>query len=218
MVAVKGEGAFQVGPALRQSALFLGIQHAYRFSTEPGTRSNLGGPYLQDWGRAIRGIRGWEDGDNAFTNYVGHPMMGAVAGWIYLQNDARGVGRRFGREGEYWRSRMRAAGWSALYSTFFELGPMGETALGNVGLRPASMNGVVDMVVTPTLGSGVLVLEDALDRYVVSAIERATGNRPVIMVTRGLLNPNRAFANMMRGKWPWYRDTRTSLRQFRGIK
>jgi hypothetical protein len=80
------------------------------------------------------------------------------------------------------------------------------------------MNGVVDMVVTPTLGSGVLVLEDALDRYVVSAIERATGNRPVIMVTRGLLNPNRAFANMMRGKSPWYRDTRTSLRQFRGIK
>ena len=103
-----------------------------------------------------------------------------------------------------------------MYSTFFELGPASETALGNVGMRPASLNGVVDMVVTPTLGSGVLVLEDALDRYVVSAIERATGKRPVIMVTRGLLNPNRAFANMLRGKWPWYRDTRRSLRHLQG--
>jgi hypothetical protein len=218
LVATKETFVFRTAPALRQSGLFLAIQHSYRFATEPGTRTNLRGPYFRDWGRAVRGIRGWEDGDNTFTNYVGHPMMGAVGGWIYLQNDPPGAKLPFSTSGNYWRSRLRAMGWSAAYSTLFELGPASETALGNVGLPPASLNGLVDMVATPTMGTGVLVAEDVLDRYVVSAIEKSTRNRALIMFSRGLLNPNRAFANMLRWKWPWYRDTRPDLRHFHHIR
>jgi hypothetical protein len=204
---------FRQGSALRQSGLFLAFQHLYRFSAEPGTRANLRGPFFRDWSRSLGGVRGWKDGDNAFTNYVGHPMMGAVSGWIYLQNDPRGGEIPFSKDPEYWRSRLRAARWSALYSAVFEYGPASETSLGNVGLPPHSINGAVDMVVTPTLGTGLLIAEDMLDRFVVLSVERLTRNRPAIMITRGLLTPNRAFANMLRFKWPWHRDTRR-LRHF----
>jgi hypothetical protein len=60
----------------------------------------------------MKGIGGWRERDSVFTNYVGHPLMGAAAGWIYLHNDPRGVGRRFSADGGYWHSRLRAMAWS----------------------------------------------------------------------------------------------------------
>jgi hypothetical protein len=78
-----------------------------------------------------------------------------------------------------------------------DTGPKGQTYMG-----------AVDLVVTPLMGVGWIVAEDALDRFAVKRIERRTDNRVLRAFARGLLNPSRSFANMMRGKAPWYRDTR----------
>jgi len=206
---------FKWRSALIQSGAFLGIQHGFRLATEPGTRAELRGPFVRDYFRSIRGVRGWKDGDNTFTNYVGHPMMGAVSGWIFLQNDSRGKGHQFGRDRGYWNSRLRAMGWSAAYSTVFEFGPASEASLGNVGKNGT---GMVDMVITPTMGTGVVVLEDFLDRYVISAIERRTKNRLAIVLTRSILNPDRSMANLLRRRNPWHRDTRPGVKALTGTK
>ncbi|MBK9168406.1 MAG: hypothetical protein IPM24_13180 [Bryobacterales bacterium] len=202
----RGEG-FQWRPALLQSGLFLGIQHSFRISTEEQTRANLKGPFFKDYHRSVRGLRSWHDGDPFIVNYVGHSFMGAVTGYIQVHNDPVYRNSEFGSSTLYWRSRTRAFAFSALYSAQFEVGPVSEATLGNVGMRPGTA-GAVDLVVTPVGGMAVMVMEDALDRFVVKPIEGRVGNPAVRAVVRGFLNPNRSFANMMRFKKPWYRDTR----------
>lgn len=120
-------------------------------TTEPGARAELKGPFFKDYWKSIQGYGGWGNGDSQFVNYVGHSMMGASSGWIYVHP---------------------------------------ETA------------GMADLVVTPTLGIGVLILEDVL------AIKRRRPNQLVVAFARNGLNPNRSFANMLRLKKPYHRDTR----------
>jgi hypothetical protein len=87
------------------------------------------------------------------------------------------------------------------------LGPLSEASIGNVGQKKGTA-GAVDLVVTPTAGMGWTVTEDMLDKYVILRLERRSQNRGVRAVSRSLLNPSRSFANLMRGKAPWHRDTR----------
>jgi hypothetical protein len=208
--ATSNEGektSFQWSKALRQSGVFLGFQHTFRILTEPGSRAELRGPFFKDYALSVQGYGGWKDGDSQFVNYVGHPMMGASSGWIYVQNDPRARRQQFGWTRDYWSSRLRAAAWATAYSAIFELGPASEASIGNRG--KARWNaGLVDLVITPTLGTGVLILEDLLDRHVVLRIERRWPNRVVVALTRSWLNPNRSFANMLRLKKPYHRDTR----------
>jgi hypothetical protein len=205
-------GGFRWGPALKQSLLFLAVEHGFRVATEPGTRADLKGPFFKDWFESAGNIRHWRDGDPFYVNYVGHSMQGAVTGFIQIQNDPDGVRRQVGWNREYWRSRRRAFWWSTLYSTQFELGPLSESSIGNVGLRPSKTSrhpqAFVDMVITPTLGTAWLVGEDWLDQKLVRGIERKTDHRVVRLLARSFLNPGRSFANLMRGRWFWYRDGR----------
>lgn len=202
---------FQWRPALQQAGLFLGIQHSFRIATETGTQVELKGPFLREWGRSVSNIRGWHDGDPFLVNYVGHPMMGAVSGYIQVQNDPEYRRAQFGRNDRYWRSRLRALAFSTLYSTQFELGPLSEASIGNVQMHPPA-NGVVDLVVTPTVGLGWQIAEDALDRMLVRRIEARTDATWLRIVARGALNPARSFANVLRWKPPWYRDDRGGVR------
>jgi hypothetical protein len=204
-----GDG-FQWEPALRQSVFFLGIMHAWRIATEPGTRAELRGPFFRDYVAAIKGLHGWGDGDPFIVNYVGHPFQGAVHGYIQIQNDPRYQRLEFANSRAYWTSRLRAMAFAAAASTQFELGPVSEATIGNVGKNRMGA-GAVDLVVTPLGGLGVLVLEDFLDRYVVRGIERWTRNPVLRAVTRGILNPNRSFANLMRKRVLWHRDSRPGV-------
>ncbi len=203
---------FQWGEAMRQSIWFLAVQHSFRLMTEKGTREELGGPFFKDYFNTIRQLRGWDDGDPFLVNYVGHTMMGAVSGYIQIQNDPEGVLQEIGANRKYVISRLKALGWATAYSTQFELGPLSEASIGNVGIRPTrkakNPMAFVDLVITPTLGTALIVGEDALDKYVINSIERHTRNRFVRVLARGFLNPCRSFANMMRMKWMWYRDNR----------
>lgn len=194
---------------VQRSTRFLMLQHSFRFLTEPGTRAELRGPFLRDYGRSIRGLRGWGDQDPFLVNYIGHPMMGAVTGFIYVQGDPTARKQEL-HSPLYWKSRLRAMAFSAAFSTQFELGPLSEAALGNVGRDRRTM-GFVDLVVTPLAGTGWMVAEDALDLYLIQPLERLSKNSRYRLVIRSVLNPTRVVANAMRGKVPWHRDTRPGV-------
>jgi hypothetical protein len=206
---------FEWRPALEQSFAFLMFEHGARFLREPSTRKQLPGKFWKDYTDSVLGLDGWRDGDPFYVNYVGHPMQGAVTGYIQIQNDPKGKSLEFNDPG-YWQSRTKAMLWNAAYSVQFEIGPISEASLGNVGKAIDPRTGrtgaaAVDLVVTPTAGTAWLIGEDMLDRYVVRKLESTTGNRFLKSLYRGLLNPDRAMANMLAGKVPWHRDTRGAI-------
>ncbi|MBA3241537.1 MAG: hypothetical protein H0T60_09975 [Acidobacteria bacterium] len=189
--------------ATKQSLLFLAVQHGYAL-TQPKTRRDLKGPFFRDYFRSVKSLSKWEDGGRFFTNYVAHPMQGSLLGFVYVQNDPRAQAARFGRSGAYWRSRLKALAWSAAWSTQFEIGPVSQASIGNVGLHGKQT--WVDIVITPTGGFTWLLAEDALDRFVVRRVEARTDNLFLKIAARMLLNPTRSSANLLRFKKPWKRD------------
>jgi len=208
-----GDGpSFRWDSAIKQSMLFLAISHAFRFATEPSTRADMKGPFWRDYFRSVGNLRGWGDGDEFLVNYIGHPLEGAVAGYIQIQNDPKGRWQEVGFNKGYWLSRLKALGWAAAFSTQYEIGLLSEASLGNVGLKPSDKSnhpmGYIDLVVTPVMGTAWLVGEDLLDRYVIRYIESKVRNRAVRAIVRSFLNPSRSFANMHRGKLFWRRDDR----------
>lgn len=197
------EAGFRWSEAVKQSMLFLAVQHSYAM-TQPKTRRALHGAFLKDYFRSVKSLHGWADGGRFFTNYVAHPMQGSLMGFIQIQNDPSGINQRFGRSGDYWRSRLKALAWSAAWSTQFEIGLLSQASIGNVGEHGKQT--YVDIVMTPTAGLAMLVAEDALDKYVVRRIERANGSFYLKITSRMLLNPTRSVANLFRFKKPWHRD------------
>jgi hypothetical protein len=154
-------------------------------------------------------LGGWGDDDPFLANYIAHPMMGSTTTFILVQNDPKEVGSLEDfRRASYWTSRMKGFGYSAAFSAFYELSPVGDAAIGNLGMR-RDYKGVVDLVITPTLGLGWHVSEDVIDRYLLRGLERKTSRKAVIAVLRSILNPTRSLANLLRFKYPWHRDTRT---------
>ena len=198
----KKEG-FHWKAALNQSLLLLAIQHGYAM-TQPKTRRELSGPFFKDYFESVGNLSGWADGGRFFTNYIAHPLQGATTGFIQIQNDPKGIKQQFGRSKSYWTSRLKAMGWSAAMSTQFELGPISQASIGNVG--KARKLTYVDIVTTPTIGTALLISEDALDRYVVRWVESKSGGLYLRIVARLLLNPSRSCANLFRFKKPWHRD------------
>ncbi len=197
---------FNWNAAIAQSFFFLGIQQGYRVAFQSFTREQLKGPYFRDWFRSVTNYQGWDDGDPFIANYIGHPLQGSVTAFIQVQNDPRGRALVIGRNREYWHSRLRALGWATLTSVFYELGPLGDAAIGNVGMPPKQKKGLVDQVITPTLGVSWMLGEDLLDRYVIAKLEG--NNRVVKILLRSWLNPSRTLANFLRMRDPWHRDSR----------
>lgn len=197
----------QWGSLLKQSSLFLGVEHGFRLATEPATREGSRGSFFRGYVDSIRNLRGWGDGDEFYVNYVGHPLHGAVAGNIWLQNDPEYRGTPFSNDRHYWRGRFRAMAFSWLYSTQFEIGPISEASIGKIQSRMPQV-GFVDHVVTPVLGTGWLIAEDWLDKKIIVPFENRFENRWARLFLRGGLNPSRSMANLIAGKVPWHRYTR----------
>lgn len=209
------EQGFRWGRAIRESAMLLAIEHAYRFGDQPYTRAELKGPWLKDYLQSVRGLSGWHDTDSWLANYAGHPMQGAVSGYFQIHNDPRGRLQEFGKSTDYWKSRMKAFGWAAAYSTAYELGPLGESAWGNVGHveRNPGTKGAVDLVITPTLGLALMMTEDIIDRHIVWPIEKRTNNAMVKRLLRCFLGMQRSFSNLFRFTLPWRVDSRGPVNQ-----
>jgi hypothetical protein len=205
------ESGFQWQAALADASLFLAVEHGFRLAEDHLVREKLGGPFLADYADSVRSIHGWGDGDPFLVNYVGHPTMGAVAGFIQIGHDPRYRSVEIG-EPHYWKSRMRAMGFSAAYSLQFEIGPVSEASLGNSQLHSRN-TGIVDWVITPTVGTLWIVAEDITDKYLVQKVERHTNNIAVLALARTFLNPCRGFSNLMGRRVPWHRDDRTGPRE-----
>ena len=188
---------------LNESFRFLVIEHAFRYATERGTR-HPGRPFFQGYIDSVGALHGWEDGDPFYVNYVGHPMQGAVTGYLWNFNDTRFRRAEFGRDPDYWKSRLRAGAFAWAYGEQMEIGPFSEASLGSVQAK-FPQQGLADHVVTPAIGLGWMIAEDALDRYLVRFVERKTHNRMVRILVRGGANPSRSLANMLSGQWPWAR-------------
>ena len=197
----------------RASMRFLLIEHTFRVMTEPGTRAGLKGPFLHNYTAAVSNLHGWADGDEFYVNYVGHPMQGSVAGFLWVHNDRKYRAAEFGRNPLYWKSRLRATAFAWAYSVQFEIGPLSEASIGGVqAVYPAQ--GFVDHVITPIGGIGWMIAEDVLDEYLIKRLEGATRNRWARLFIRSGLNPSRTVSNVFNGAAPWHRDTRSGIRSF----
>ena len=194
------------GPVQRQSLLFLSMQHGFRLMQEKTTRE-LSGPFFKDYVNSVKGLQGWGDGDDFVTNYIAHPMQGAVSGFVFVNNNSDSACLEFGKSRRYWKSRLKAFAFAALYGTQFELGPFSEATIGNVGLNPGT-SGWVDFVMTPIGGLGWMVGEDAVDRFVIRRLEKKWKRPAAMRIFRMALNPTRSLANVFRLKLPWHRPGR----------
>lgn len=200
-LAPDSQRPFRRGAAFGQAAIFTIFQHGVRLR-EGRTRRELGGSFFGDWFTSISNAgRHWNDGGKIFTNYVAHPMGGAVYTHIYKHNDQQDW--RVGESG-YSAMALRAMLFSALTSLQFELGPLSEASIGNVGLRDPRKMALVDFVITPTLGTAWMIGEDLLDERLLTRIDGA--NIVLRSAARLFLNPARSGANFSRGRWPWYRS------------
>lgn len=200
-----------------QSSLFLGIEHGFRFATEAGTRSGMKGPFFRGYLNAVGNMHGWSDGDPFLVNYIGHPLQGSVASFIWIQNDAQRYRlAEFGESRDYWKSRLRATAWSWAYSTQFEIGPLSEASLGKVQ-NTWPQQGFVDHVITPAVGLGWTLAEDAIDKYIIKRFEERVENKWARMMVRGWLNPGRSAANALAFRAPWSRDTRSGILAYQPV-
>jgi hypothetical protein len=197
----------------RHSQRFLAVEHGFRLATEPGTRAGLKGSFFGNYGSAVANLHGWTDGDEFYVNYLGHPMQGSVAGFLWVHNDRKYRTSEFGRNAPYWRSRLRAAAFAWAYSEQFEIGLVSEASIGAIQKYPPAQ-GFVDHVITPSLGMAWMIGEDFLDKYVVKRIESRTQNPWIRLFARSGLNPARSFANVLQGSLPWYRETRRGVRDY----
>ncbi len=197
----------------RASSRFLAVEHAFRLLTEPGTRSGLKGPFLRNYGRAVSNLHGWADGDEFYVNYVGHPMQGSVAGFLFAQSDAAYRRTEFGASPEYWKGKLRATAFAWAYSTQFEIGTVSEASIGAIQAT-FPQQGFVDHVITPAVGLGWMFGEDVVDRYVIKRLEGVTDNRYVRLLLRAGLNPARTFANVLQMRRPWDRDSRPGVMSY----
>ena len=222
---------FHWGRALTESLTFLAIEQAYVVHTDfRWVVTENGIPFNHYWRDYKQSLSewtksGWDDGDPNWFGYIGHPIQGALTGFIQIQNDPRSERLEFSKTKAYWKSRLKAAVWNGVYSTQWNLGPIGEVTVEKYGAKvrapwnangsfPCNTNhcftgvGQIDIVMTPLGGTGWLIGEDFLDKKVVRHVEGATRNRLLIDAIRVALNPIRAGANMLHGEHPWYRASR----------
>lgn len=200
---------------MKNTFMFLGVMHTFRIGTEQGTRDALGNNPFSGYLNAVGALHGWSDGDGYYENYLGHPIMGAVSGYIWLHNDPRYHYVEFGRSRDYWVSRLRAYAFAWVLSEAFEVGPVSEASIGQIQ-RYCCAYGFVDHVITPNGGMVWMVAGDAVDKYVVRKIEDHTRNRLARVLARGVLNPPLSFANMMAFKVPWHRENRSGIHEYNG--
>jgi hypothetical protein len=187
-----------------QSFRFILLEQAFRYATEEGTR-HTHTSFLNGYTSSVGNMHGWADGDPFIVNYVGHPMQGAISGRIWIQNDGKYRDLRFGKDRDYWRSRIRATGFAFVYSELFEIGPVSEASLGATQ-RSFPQQGFADHVITPTIGLAWILAEDAIDKYFIEWLESRTTNPWYKLLIRGTLNPGRSFANILAGEVPWIRS------------
>jgi hypothetical protein len=214
---------------LLQSFGFSALENTVRIMTanQHDRHILLNKPYWSDYWSSLQqfNMRRWNDGDSFPVNYIGHPMQGAISGYIEIQNDPKARGITFSNSPLYWKNVGKAFLWATVYSTHSEIGPMGEAAVFNEGgftypircpdgdsskcppnATYTNNTGWVDFIVTPTIGMVWMVGEDAVDKYVSDPLVHNHPDNFGYKLMRAGLNPSRSLANILRLHYPWFRD------------
>jgi len=181
----------------------------YRYETTHGK-------WFDRWIDSAAGWRWdqWDDNNPHMDQFVGHPMMGSITNYLWIQNDPKGATLEIGNNWPYWRSRLRATAFTTVFSFLWKLGPFGEAAVGHDGDHYfydqghlTNETGWVELVTTPVGGLLWTMAEDSLDKHLVKHLEEKP-RRPVTLLLLSFLTPSRATANIFRWRPPWYRDGR----------
>ena len=96
---------------IAQSLFFNAIETSFRLANDDQIRYLVARkPFWHDYFASMRqyNMHRWNDGDEFLVNYIGHPMQGAVAGYIEIQNDPTGRQQELSATRDYWMSRFRA--------------------------------------------------------------------------------------------------------------
>jgi hypothetical protein len=220
---------FQTRTALRQEFEYLMVEHSFRAAMDPSLRYSLShAPFFHDWFVSFKGydLKRWSDGDDFLVTYIAHPMQGAIASDIFLQNSPVGSTRVIGKDPQYWTSRLKGMAWAAAFEVQWKIGPISETSLGNAGgweyvpgcgfqpvcesnpsyPPPTNNTGLQDWIVSPTIGTGWVMLEDTIDKYLVKTV--GARNRLAGNILRSSLEPCRNFAALFAGVLPWTQEAR----------
>jgi hypothetical protein len=223
--------SFHWGRALLESFTFLAIEQAYVVHDDYRwvvVENRV--PFNHYWSDYKHSLStwvnsGWDDGDPLLYSYVGHPIQGALTGYIQIQNDPQGEKLELANTKAYWWSRFKALMWNAAYSMQWNIGPLSELTVEKYGTKVRSFwnpdntwpctsrhcvtgVGQVDLVMTPAGGFAWMLTEDFLDKEIARRVEGATRNHFLIDFTRCALNPIRGGANILHGKRPWHRASR----------
>jgi hypothetical protein len=214
--------------ALTESFTFLIIEQAYVVHTDfRWVVSENGIPFNHYWRDYMQSLTtwwhaGWSAGENPLYNYLGHPIQGAMTSYIEIHNDPKYENLEFSNTKAYWRSRLKATIWNAVYSTQWSIGLLSEPTVEKYGSKvraPWNANGSfpcdtktcysgvgkVNLVMTPVGGLGWVLAEDILDKKVAEPFEEHRQNRLLINFVRSATNPIRGGANILHGYRPWYR-------------
>ena len=195
------KGAIAWRSLLRDSIVLLLAQQTYRLTLEDATtRENLGGPFFKDWFASVSTLCCWDDGDRMTTNYLFHPLLGSTASFVFANNHRASQETPIGNSRRYWKAKGAQGLYSFIYSLNYEIGPLSEASIGNVGLKPGEMT-YCDFVLTPGIGLLISIGEDAARLHIIDRVKRNHlywGNTLAV-----LLNPTRAVANVVGGKRPW---------------
>ena len=199
------------GKILLQSLMVLAVEHGYRLAEEEKSREQLKGPFFRDWFDSAKNLSGWDDGGTFFSNYICHPVQGSVSAFIFAQNHPQSRRAKFGANKEYLHAKAKQLLFSTLYSIQFEIGPISECSLGNLGQKfgPESWQQrgrqtYVDQVITPIVGTAWSMGEDFIDQKLVRPL--LAKHRYLGKILCILLNPTRSTANTFAFHLPWYRD------------
>ena len=210
------------GSVLGQAGEFLAVQTVGNIAKDQGIRYSVThlesfDDFVDRWFTSVDRYRylHWSDDAPFLDHYVGHPFMGGITNAIWIQNDPLGQTLELHDKG-YWKSRLRAVAFTCFYDVQWKLGPVSEASIGNAGyytyLEPTlhvytNDTGLAPIVTTPVGGFLWTLAEDSLDHYVVKRLDQKTQN-PFLLFSMSFLNPARGFANVLRFKAPWHRDTR----------
>lgn len=203
---------------LGSSLIFMSAQHGGNILMDSDTRAALtGGNFWHNYVYCVEHYRWsrWKDDDPFGVDYIGHPMMGALASSIYEQNDPKQRALTFENSRRYWMGRLKAMGYSAAYSAQWKVGPASEASIGNTGITYyvrqrdgvyTNETGMQDFFVTPIGGFVWNVGEDVIDRYLSSKVRRAHPHNRMVLFASSFMTPMRGGANVARFRPPYYRD------------
>ena len=191
---------------LQYSLQLIFYEHVMRVAVQPWTRAELKGPFWLDYYRSVKMPQQWGDGDSWQINYIGHSMHGSAGVRLWLAQREPLHMERKGKD--YWKAMGRAGLFGLLFSEQFEIGPMSEASIGNVGMYPGR-TGWVDHVITPLGSIGWTMYEDAVDKYVLTWVEKHVPFAIAKAAARMIACPAWMLANVGMNRVPWHRDNRS---------